>query len=92
MDRVILRVCGPLPAGTSRSWRANAGLVNRQPREVSATSPGRAQGVPGLAITHGARVMDSTPPATTISASPDRMAWAALATAVSPLAHSRFTV
>jgi hypothetical protein len=45
-----------------------------------------------LAITHGARVIDSTPPATTTSALPHCTACAALATAVSPEAHSRFTV
>lgn len=54
--------------------------------------PGFAHGVPGLAITQGARVIDSTPPATTRSASPARIAWAAEATAVSPEAHSRLTV
>ena len=73
----------------SGSWRP---LTKRQPRAVSCTSPGLAQGVPGLAMTHGARVIDSTPPATTISASPDLMACAALAMAVRPEAQSRLTV
>ena len=50
------------------------GLAKRQPSELSTTSPGRAHGVPGLAMTHGARVIDSTPPATTTSASPARTA------------------
>jgi hypothetical protein len=45
-----------------------------------------------LGITQGARVMLSTPPATTTSASPQRMVRAARLTAVSPEAHSRFTV
>jgi hypothetical protein len=45
-----------------------------------------------LAITHGARVIDSTPPATTTSALPDSTACAALEIAVRPEAHSRFTV
>lgn len=43
-------------------------------------------------MTQGARVIDSTPPATTRSASPERIAWAAEATAVSPEAQSRLTV
>ena len=73
----------------SASWR---GLTKRQPSAVSCTSPGLAHGVPGLAITHGARVIDSTPPATTTSASPDLIARAALAMAVSPEAQSRLTV
>lgn len=90
--RVILTVSGPAPAGTARSAAAKRGLVKRQPSEVSCTSPGLAQGVPGLAITQGARVMDSTPPATTRSASPERIAWAAFARAVSPEAQSRLTV
>jgi hypothetical protein len=68
------------------------GLTNRQPSAVSCTSPGLAHGVPGLAITQGARVIDSTPPATTTSASPARTACAALVMAVSPLAHRRLTV
>ena len=73
-------------------FASKRGLVNRQPSELSTTSPGRAHGVPGLAITQGARVIDSTPPAMTTSASPARTAWAADAIAVSPLAHSRLTV
>jgi hypothetical protein len=67
-------------------------LVKRQPSEESTTSPGRAHGVPGLAITQGARVIDSTPPATIRSASPLRIACAAETIAVRPLAHSRLTV
>ena len=70
----------------------NRGLVNLHPNDESTTSPGFAHGVPGFAITHGARVIDSTPPATTTSASPDRIACAAEDTAVSPDAHNRFTV
>ena len=68
------------------------GLVKRQPSEVSTTSPGRAHGVPGLAITQGARVIDSTPPATISRPRPTRTACAAEATAVRPLAQSRLTV
>jgi hypothetical protein len=68
------------------------GLTRRQPSAVSATSPGRAHGVPGLVITHGARVIDSTPPATTTSAAPVWTSCAADITACRPDAHSRFTV
>ncbi len=86
------RVTGPSPGAGARSAAANLGLVNRHPSEVSKTSPGLAQGVPGFAITHGARVIDSTPPATTTPASPERTACAAEATAVRPEAQSRLTV
>ena len=51
-----------------------------------------AHGVPGLAITHGARDIDSTPPATTTSASPVLTAMAALATAVRPAGAVKVTV
>lgn len=78
--------------GAASSRSRKRGLVKRQPREVSATSPGFAHGVPGLAITQGARVMDSIPPATTTSASPARIDCAAFATAVRPLAQRRLTV
>ena len=92
MDSEIGPSVSVCPAETARSWSRKRGLVNRQPSEVSATSPGLAHGAPGLAITQGARVIDSTPPATTTSASPLRTACAAPATAVRPLAHSRLTV
>src|SRR5690606_41518899 len=92
IDVVTLGPAVPASEATALSGSVKVGLVNRQPSEVSETSPGRAHGVPGLAITHGARVIDSTPPATTTSASPARMVLAAVATAVRPLAHSRFTV
>ena len=69
-----------------------SGFTSRQPSAVSATSPGRAHAAPGLAITHGARVIDSTPPATTTSASPVATSAAADATACNPLAHRRLTV
>ena len=39
MDKVILRVSGPLPGGMPVSCSLKAGLVN-QPSEVSDTSPG----------------------------------------------------
>jgi hypothetical protein len=47
--------------------------------------------VPGFCITQGTRVIDSTPSATTMSASPACTALAA-ASAVSPDVHSRLTV
>jgi hypothetical protein len=43
-------------------------------------------------MTHGARVIDSTPPAIARSSSPARIAAAADAVAVSPDAHSRLVV
>ena len=92
MDSVTGPAVSVCRCGAARSSSVNRGLAKRQPSEVSTTSPGLAHGVPGLAITHGARVIDSTPPATTRSASPERTACAAPAIAVSPLAQSRLTV
>ena len=43
-------------------------------------------------MTHGARDMDSTPPATTMSAAPDLTICEAIVIADMPEAHSRFTV
>jgi len=43
-------------------------------------------------VTQGGRVIDSTPPATTTSASPAAIICLAVMIAVSPLAQSRFTV
>ena len=43
-------------------------------------------------MTSGARLIDSTPPATTTSASPALTAWHAETTAESPDAQSRFIV
>src|SRR4051795_9488009 len=68
------------------------GFTSRQPRAVSTTSPGRAHGVPGLFITQGDRVIDSTPPATTRAAWPVCTSWAADSTACRPEAQSRLTV
>ena len=55
-------------------------------------SPGLAKAVAGFSWTHGARLMDSTPPATTMSAAPDLIMWLAMMMALSPEAHSRLTV
>src|SRR3990172_5167388 len=52
----------------------------------------RGNACAGLAMTYGARVIDSTPPAMKTSPSPARMACAAIATACSPEPHSRLTV
>ena len=59
---------------------------------VSWTSFARDHAAAALGITNGARDIDSTPPATTRSASPARIARAAVATASSEDPHSRFTV
>ena len=52
----------------------------------------RANGASGFAVTSGARVIDSTPPATKRSPSPAITAWQAPTTAESPDAQSRLTV
>ena len=66
--------------------------MNRQPIEVSNTAPGLANAAVGFSITHGARDIDSTPPATTRSAAPALTMCEAMMIAESPEAHSRFTV
>jgi hypothetical protein len=69
------------------------GLTKRQPRAVSCTTPSPRAGTRvGLANANGARLMDSTPPATYTSASPRATAREASATASSPLPHNRLTV
>ena len=68
------------------------GFGKRQPIEVSNAAPGLPHALSGLACTQGARVIDSTPPATMRSASPARIAWAAIVIAVMPEAQSRLTV
>ena len=69
------------------------GFGKRQPSVVSQTVwfP-RGQAMSGLAMTSGARLIDSTPPATNRSPSPAAIAWHAETTAESPDAQSRFTV
>ena len=52
----------------------------------------RGNAASGFAMTSGARLIDSTPPATTRSASPAMTAWDAETTADSPEAQSRFSV
>src|SRR5690348_8911486 len=69
------------------------GLTMRQPRVVENISALPAgNGRLGLGTTHGARVIDSTPPAIITDASPTAMVRAAVTTASSPEAQSRFTV
>jgi len=52
----------------------------------------RLNGASAFGMTNGARDMDSTPPATTTSASPARMMRAAIATASRPEPHRRLIV
>ena len=68
-------------------------LTSRQPSVVdtAVTLPaGNARD--GFGSTHGARVIDSTPPATTTSASPDSIAREPIIAASSEEPQSRFTV
>src|SRR5664279_5299617 len=68
-------------------------LGKRQPSVVSATAGApRAKAVSGLSVTHGARVMLSTPPARKQLPSPDLIACAALAIAWRPEPQRRLTV
>ena len=67
-------------------------LTKRQPMVVSYTSEDREKASVALPITNGARVMDSTPPAIIMSASPVLMARAAVPTASRPEPHRRLTV
>ena len=70
-----------------------AGLMKRQPISmVSKMAFSRANAELAFGITKGARLMLSTPPATSSPASPARMAWAALPTAFMPDPHRRFSV
>ena len=71
---------------------SNFSFTKRQPMEVSKASPGLANAVLGFSTTHGARDMDSTPPAITMSAAPDLIIWEAMVIADMPDAHKRFTV
>ncbi len=81
------------PIDSSGNISSIRGLGKRQPSVVSQTVwfP-RAKPCSGFAITSGARVIDSTPPATKSSPSPAATAWQAETTAESPEAQSRFSV
>ena len=68
------------------------GFTNRQPIVVSSIFATRENALSLFPITNGARVMLSTPPAITSSASPDLIARAAMPTASRLDPHRRFTV
>ncbi len=70
-----------------------SGFTSRQPSvvEQSVASP-RGKPFSGLRSTHGARLIDSTPPLSTSDASPHSTARAAWIAASSEEAHRRFTV
>ena len=70
----------------------SSGLTKRQPIVVSWISAWRAKALSALPSTNGARLMLSTPPAITSSASPALIARAALPIASMPEPHSRLTV
>ena len=80
-----------LPSRESSPER-NAGLVKRQPMDVSKTAPGLAKALVGFSMTQGARLIDSTPPATTMSAAPALIMWEAMMMADRPEAQRRLTV
>ena len=67
--------------------------MKRQPSVVSYSgrSP-RSNGFSAFGVTNGARLIDSSPPATKRSPSPAITAWQAPTTAASPEAQSRLTV
>ena len=69
-----------------------SGLTKRQPMVVSSTFTLRENALSALAITNGARVMLSTPPAIISSASPDAIVRAHIATASRPEPHRRLMV
>ena len=69
------------------------GFTKRQPIVVSASSTlPRGKPRSGLRVTSGARDIDSTPPASTRSASPSRIWRAPCTAASSPEAQRRLTV
>lgn len=64
----------PSPSGTVCS-AGMSGLTSRQPSVVETSScPPAGNAFSGLGSTHGARVIDSTPPAITVEASPTAIA------------------
>ena len=80
-----------LPSRES-SPEAKRSFTKRQPMEVSKVSPGLAKALVGFSVTQGARLMDSVPPAMTMSAAPALIMCEAMMMADSPEAQSRFTV
>ena len=83
-----------LGAGTERlrPLRGNFGLTSRQPTVVDTISIVRGSASSGFGTTYGARLMPSTPPATTSWWSPTPTARAACTIASAPDAQSRLTV
>ena len=75
-----------------RSGACSSGLTKRQPSVVSSILAAREKALSALARTNGARLMLSTPPASISSASPARIARAAVASASSPEPQSRLIV
>ena len=69
-----------------------SGFTKRQPSVVSWICASRLKALSALGITKGARDIDSTPPASTSEASPQRIARAAEPTASMPLPHRRLSV
>ena len=80
----------PMPSVPYRA--SNFGLMNRQPKLVSCISASRPKGWLTLLMTHGPRVMCSTPPETMRSASPMWSTRAAWMVAAMPEAQSRLMV
>ena len=86
------RISAPSPSATVHC-SGMFGLVMRQPSVVEwSVSWARGKGLSGLSITHGARLIDSTPPAIRSDASPTEMARLASIAASRPEPHRRFTV
>ena len=92
-DAVLLAEQLGALAEADRPLVGHPGLTIRQPSVVEyivALPAGNARSDFGR--TYGARVIDSTPPATMIEASPTAIVRAAPTTASRPEAHSRLTV
>ena len=68
------------------------GFINRQPKAESYICASLPNAVEVFEITHGPRVICSTPPAMYNSPAPSLIALAALIVAAIPDAHKRFTV
>ena len=87
------RISAPSPSETVHS-SGIFGLTIRQPSvvECSVWSCARGNGFSGLSTTHGARLIDSTPPATQTDASPTAIARLAWIAASRPEPHRRLTV
>ena len=81
------------PIDSSGNISSSRGFGKRQPSVVSySTLLPRGNAASGFATANGARLIDSTPPATNRSPAPEITAWQADVIAARPEAHSRFTV